>query len=321
MNEEIKLDLKDRKILFELDTNARQTNSQIARKVGLNKNTVNYKITRMTKEGIILGYYSVIDSSKVGYFSVRVYARFLNTSENEEKRILNWLCNSKFVGVVNKIETIYDFGFMAYVKSIYEWEEVWNEFKRKFRKYFWQEQVDIFSKVYHYKRKYLLGKKDKPSNFETIGGREIEKVDNTDLKILSLLAQNARISLVDLSFKLKIPVRTLASRIKNLEKRKIIQGYRLDLNLVKIGYEYYKLNFKLNDCSKYQELFNFCENHINVIYIDQTLGDFDFEIDVEVMNRTELLELINYIKAKFEVRELEFLFFKEYLKLETIPRF
>jgi DNA-binding Lrp family transcriptional regulator len=321
MSEEIKLDLKDRKILFELDTNARQTNSQIARKVGLNKNTVNYKINRMTKEGIIAGYYSVIDSSRVGYFSVRVYAKFLNTTEVEEKRILDWLGNNKQVGVVNKIETIYDFGFMAYVRSIYEWEEVWNEFKRKFRKYFWQEQVDIFSKVHHYKRKYLLGKKDKPSNFETIGGKETEKVDDTDLKILSLLARDARISLVDLSFKLKTPVRTLASRIKNLEKKKVIQGYRLGLNLNKIGYEYYKLNFKLNNCSNYRELFAFSENHINVIYIDQTLGDFDFEIDVEVKNRLELLELINHIKANFEVREVEILFFKEYLKLETIPRF
>ena len=57
----MKLDLKDRKILYELDSNARQSNSEIAKKVGLNKNTVNYKINRMTEEGIIAGYYTVID--------------------------------------------------------------------------------------------------------------------------------------------------------------------------------------------------------------------------------------------------------------------
>ena len=68
----MKLDLKDRKILYELDSNARQSNSGIAKKVGLNKNTVNYKINRMTEEGIITGYYTVVDSSRLGYFSIRV---------------------------------------------------------------------------------------------------------------------------------------------------------------------------------------------------------------------------------------------------------
>jgi len=321
MVEPTKLDLKDRKILFELDRDARQSNSEIAKKVGLNKNTVNYKITKMIEDGVIAGYYTIVDSSKLGYFSVRVYAKFFNTNEKKEKEIFDWLKKNKFVGVVNKIDTNYDIGFMAYAKDIYEWEDVLNEFKAKFREYIWQERVDIFCRVYHYQRNYLSDSKEKFREFQTIGGKELEKADELDLKILSILAKNARMPIVEIAEKLKADDRTIAFRIKQLEKKKIIQGYRVSLNLAKIGYEYYKLNFKLNDCSNYKSLFDFCKNHKNVIYIDQTLGDLDFEIDVEVEGRQGLFELINEIKKNFPIRDVEILNFKEYLKLETIPEF
>lgn len=321
MIEEVKLDLKDRKILFELDKNSRQSNSEIAKKVGLNKNTVNYKINRMTQEGVIKGYYSVIDSSKLGYFSIRIYLKFFNTNQEDEKKMIEWLNNQKIVGVLAKIETIYDLVIMCWVKNIYEFEDFLQEFKKKFRKHFWQEKVHIFSKVLHFKRKYLLSqKKEYDEEPETIGGKEISDFDELDLKILRLLAKNARMPLIDISSKLKTPERTIAFRIKQLEKKKIIQGYRINLELQKIGFEYYKLNFILNDFSKYEELENFCKIHENVIYIDKTLEELDFEIDVEIKNKQELLKLISEIKEKFSVRNVDILEFKEYIKLESIPQ-
>ncbi|MBU1199837.1 MAG: Lrp/AsnC family transcriptional regulator [Nanoarchaeota archaeon] len=321
MIDEVKLDLKDKKILFELDKNSRQSNSEIAKKVGLNKNTVNYKINRMTQEGVIKGYYSVIDSSKLGYFSIRIYLKFFNTKLEDEKKMIEWLNSQKIVGVLAKIETIYDLVLMCWVKNIYEFEDFLQEFKKKFRKHFWQEKVHIFSKVLHFKRKYLLSqKKEYDEEPETIGGKEISDFDELDLKILRLLAKNARMPLIDISSKLKTPERTIAFRIKQLEKKKIIQGYRINLELQKIGFEYYKLNFILNDFSKYEELESFCKIHENVIYIDKTLEELDFEIDVEIKNKQELLKLISEIKEKFSVRSVDILELKEYIKLESIPQ-
>ncbi len=314
-----KLDLKDKKILIELDKNARQTNSEIAKKVGLNKNTVNYKINRLVEGGVISGYWTVIDISKMGYFIMRVYLKFFNSDEGHEKRITDFLVEHESVGVVSKIESVYDLGFMFFAKNVYEWEEFWGDFKKRFRKYFWEEKVQIFSGVNYYKRKYLYDKE--PSReFETIGGKTILAYDELDLKILQIISKDSRVSLIDIAEKLKTPERTVAFRIKNLEKKKIIQGYRVNLNLDKIGYEYYKINFLMNDCSNSLELEAFCQNHKNIIYIDKTLGDYDFEIDVEVKGRTELLALLNEIKSKFDVRDTEILNFKEYLKLESIPQ-
>lgn len=318
----IKLDLKDRKILYELDRNARQSNSQIAKKVRLNKNTVNYKINRLTEEGIILGYYTVIDSSKLGYFSFRVYLKFFNTTSEKEQEIIGWLKNHKMVGVVGKIETVYDLAFHVWVKNIYEFDDFWLEFKRKSRKYFWNEKAQVFSKVYHFKRKYLMEEKatELKDECETIGSSQIIKYDKLDFEILKLLSKNARMPLLEVSERLKTPPRTIAFRIKQLEKKKVIQGYRTNIALDKIGYEYYKINLILNDFDKYDEFLQFAKNHPNIIYFDRTLSELDFEIDVEIKNREELLKLLEIIKRNFGIRDAEVFTYKEYYKLETIPQ-
>ena len=88
----------------------------------------------MEKEGIITGYYAVIDSSKLGLFSIRVYIKYFNTTTENEKEIINYLKENEIIGVIGKIETIYDLVFMVWIKNINEFEKFWIEFKKRLRK-------------------------------------------------------------------------------------------------------------------------------------------------------------------------------------------
>ena len=63
--DKINLDLLDRKILYQLDLNARQSNAQIARKVKTSKEVVNYRLKRLEKENYILGYHTRINFWKL----------------------------------------------------------------------------------------------------------------------------------------------------------------------------------------------------------------------------------------------------------------
>ena len=45
------LDLKDRKILYQLDLNARQSNAEIAKKTRLSKDAVGYRIKKLEEQG------------------------------------------------------------------------------------------------------------------------------------------------------------------------------------------------------------------------------------------------------------------------------
>jgi len=318
--EQIKLDLKGKKILSQLDINSRQSNSKIAKKVGLSKEVVNYRIKNLEESGIIKGYYTVIDFSKLGYFSIRVYLKLLDASTEKEKEMLEFLVNHKNTFFVAKIDGAYDIGFGTWIKEIYEFEKFWNSFKMKFKKFIGKDNFSIFTKAYHFHRAYLLDKKTEETKPEIFGGNKIEKHDEKDIKILRLLAKNSRISIIEMSEKLKMPPKTIDFRIKKLEKNGIIQGYRFIFDFELFGYEYYKVDLMLKDIARVNNLIQFSQNHPNILYIDQTIGGSDFEFDLEVKNKEHFLEIINKLREEFpEIREWSYFNIRHYPKLLYFP--
>lgn len=299
---QIKLDIKDRKILYELDLNARQSNSELAKKIQLKKDTINYRIKRLEKQGIIQGYYTSLDTSKLGYISFRVYLKYFEITPEKEKEIIDWLVKHKKTGLVAKKEGNHDLAFLIWVKDIYEFDEFWNEFIEKFRSYFYENYIGIWTKIYHYKRAYLLNVKEDLSETEITGGSRVKaEIDETDLEIIKLLAPNARIPLIEIAKKLKLSERAIAYRIKALKEKKVILGYRPLLNLGKLGYNYFKLDIRLKDATKIKELMGIARINPNIIYVNKMIsGLADFEMDIQMKDEKEFLNLINELKERFK---------------------
>lgn len=64
---------------------------------------------------------------------------------------------------------------------------------------------------------------------------ETERLDPIDRKILSALTENARLSIVDLSRRVGLSKTPVAARVKALEERGVIVGYRAILDPEKLG--------------------------------------------------------------------------------------
>ena len=62
-------------------------------------------------------------------------------------------------------------------------------------------------------------------------------IDNTDLEILKNLVVDARLSARQLAIKLGMSTVTILTRIKKLEKEKIIKGYAAIIDHEKLGYD------------------------------------------------------------------------------------
>jgi Lrp/AsnC family leucine-responsive transcriptional regulator len=89
-----KYDLKDRKILYELDINSRQSFRSIGRKVCLSKDVVASRVKKFKEIGLINTFFTVIDSSKLGYISFRFYLVFQHTTPKIEKEIVDYFVKS-----------------------------------------------------------------------------------------------------------------------------------------------------------------------------------------------------------------------------------
>ena len=77
------IDKTDRKILYELDLNARKPHSQIAKKLRINRSIVSYRINEMKKKGIIKGTFLELNNQLLGYYNVRLFIKFSNAKLDE----------------------------------------------------------------------------------------------------------------------------------------------------------------------------------------------------------------------------------------------
>jgi len=217
----IKLDLKDRKILYELDRNSRQTFHQIAKKVGLSKDSVIYRINKLQREGIIKQFHTIIDTGKLGFISFRLYIKLQNTTPEKEKEIIEFLKKQKNVTWLVSIDGEYDLGLWILTKSIKEMNKLWKSILEKYNDFIEKRWLTIFTKVSYFPRAYLLEKEHNTEEHIFITESEETKLDKLGLEILDLLAHNSRIPILEISEKLKITPKTAAARIKQLERKQI----------------------------------------------------------------------------------------------------
>ena len=87
------MDVKDRKILYELSKNSRLSASQIAKKVGVSKDAVIYRMENLEKLGIIQKYMTVVNLRKLNYRTHILFLEFRKFDLETEKKILDFLVN------------------------------------------------------------------------------------------------------------------------------------------------------------------------------------------------------------------------------------
>ncbi|VVB79401.1 HTH-type transcriptional regulator LrpA [uncultured archaeon] len=295
------LDLKDKKILYELDINARQSYGSIAKKVGLSKNAVIYRTEQLTKSQVIKSSRAIIDFGKLGLIQFRIYLDLKNASPKKEEEIINFLCAKRIVTHVASVDGAYNLSATLITKNIAEMHELWDELFEKYVNYIEKRLLTILTRNYYYYRPYL--KEAKENNFERQITTPIKPVEisSTDLEILKLLAKNARTPIVDISEKLKITPKTVIAHIKTLEKKKIIIGYGVNIDLSKLGYEMFRVSFILYRLTKekLEEFQRYMMSHPNIIYDEEVVGGDDYEIEAHVKNISELRKIIEDLKSKF----------------------
>jgi len=297
-----KLDLKDRKILYQLDLNCRQSNSQIGKKVGLSKQVVDYRIKRMEDIDIIKRYWTNIDSYKLGYEVYRYYIVFQNVDSRIKSEIIEYFANYGNMWVVDSAKGIYDLVLVIWVKNILKFYKFWDNANEKYGDYFAEKIFSIYLQASVFPLTYLLldkfDKTDRDKYEQKVGG-ETAKIDYMDYRILSELAENARISLVELAETLQSSSQNISYRVKNLIKKGVIQGFKLGIDTKKIGYEHFKVDIWLKEPSKRRKIWNYIKYNPYVTFINTSAGYADIEIEFNIEDLDKLLQTIENISSEF----------------------
>jgi len=322
----VKLDIKDRKILYELDLNCRQLNTQIGKKVGLKKDVVAYRIKRMQDEGVINCFWTAINTFKLGYNVFRIYINFQFVSSDKKNEIIQYFVNHKNSWAVVSVKGEIDLNVILWVRDIYEFYRFWEKTIELYGDYFSNSAISILVYVNAYQKSYLLLDEYEKSDrllYQTVCGRENVEIDEIDYRLLNEIAINARAPLIELAEKLNCSSQTINYRIKNLIENGVIQSFRVGIDISKMGLEKFVLNIYLREQKQRNFLVNYLKDLPYLEYIDIALGWADLQLEVILKDINDLTKIMDQIASKFPnaIKKQNLMIATQYHKERWLPEF
>lgn len=313
------VDYIDLKILYELDYNSRQSIKEIAKKIKVSREVVDYRVKRLIDKKIIRNFTINTSVFKTGLTTVKTYITFIDLSINKEKEIIDYLLKNKKVGWFYKVMGRWDFNLIYFGKSLSDFSYFWNDFYSKFGKYIFDKEITIFEYGEIYPRDFLIEdvnyeKKDFSRNFNI--NDEKVKLSFIEEEILKILSKNSKENILNIANKLNTSTNTVYSKIKELQKNNVILGNSIGINHNLLNYSYYKvlLYFKNYNLGDFDKLKLFCRNNPKIWSISKFIGGSDLEFEVFVKNDNELDEILNNIKKIKIIKRTEIIkYHKEYL--------
>jgi Lrp/AsnC family leucine-responsive transcriptional regulator len=142
-------------------------------------------------------------------------------------------------------------------------------------------------------------REEKELRFARYSKTSHEEIDETDQKILGLLSENARRTSTDIAQKLGVSVDKIIYRIKQMEKKGIIQGYKTIINTMQIGFQRYVLLLKIQAEEKQEvSLVETLRNSNEILYLMRCVGEWNLVIDMCFNNITSLREAMQNIRSR-----------------------
>lgn len=319
------LDIKDRKILYELDLNARQSLTQIGKKVGLKKDVVSYRIKKLQDEGIIKNFWTAINTFKLGYLVFRIYITFQYTNQNVMDSIIRKFVDYKNTWTVySTYFSDFDIGIIVWVKNIFEFYQFWDKILDEYEDYFQKYIVSIYSQAICYKKSFLIANYNNKSDrkmYAATSGESFVNIDEIDYILLNEIAIEARIPIIDLAEKLDCSSSTVQYRIKSLIKKGVIQAFRVNIDLSKFNLQEFTIDIYLKQHKQKNSIIKYLEKKPYFIGLNLAVGWSDIEPELIVKNVDELNPILGEVNANFPdtIKKQNYWVIKQRFKERWLP--
>ncbi|MFH0817795.1 MAG: AsnC family transcriptional regulator [Candidatus Micrarchaeota archaeon] len=299
------LDARDRAILGLLESDSRMPVSHIAKKVRLSKDGVAYRIRRMGAEGVIVGFYTVLNITKLGLLAHKVTIKLQNAEPKKEAEIIDYLKTAEIVGRLVNCDGRWDLMFITWTESTYEFDKFMTKFMDKYGSFVQEKEFNIITESHSCKRKYLVATKPEESVYS--GAPSRARMDEVDLSIVKLMANDSRARLVDLAKEVGMTPEAVRQRVKNLIDKDVMQKFRPILNESALGRQFYNVMIRLHTTHGIERMFEYFKHHPSVIHYSKYNGTFDLGVDVEIEGPDKFREMTSELKTNFakEIRNYE----------------
>ncbi|MEK6938602.1 MAG: Lrp/AsnC family transcriptional regulator [Nanoarchaeota archaeon] len=315
----------ERKLIRELGNDARQSYKELAKKIKSKKEVVAYHITKLEREGVIKKYMPVFSQARLGITVYKIYVRFQGLSSELEGEMIKELEKSPYVNWIAKSVGTWDLMLAFYCRNILEFAEHKSQLLfKKYGKYIQDYTISILEDALVYTRDYLINAhtRERPGLIYC-GSLIEEKIDENQKEIIRLIRNNARYEVADLARRLKLNVKTVMNKIKDLENRKIIQGHITTVDQEKLGVVFFKVQIFFQDYSdeQYRKVLNFCKSNKYVVNLMKSVSDWEIELEVEAETSKEVYQFAKDLRITFPtiLKKVDLHIITKEIKVDYLP--
>jgi DNA-binding Lrp family transcriptional regulator len=292
------LDAKDRKVLSALFNDARSPFSTIAKKARISKESANYRVKRLAKEGFLVGFNTVVDVKKLGWNMFFVYIRFRKIDVEQESIILGYLAAHPNVAQVFRCLGNYDALIKVFVREAEDVDVLMKGIESRFKENMDSYGIDFIVDETAVPFSFLY-KPDSNRIYRMEKSEGKTQLSPIERKLLKLLAKDARLPIADAARKLHTSRDIVSYHLKKLQEEGVILKFRPDLLTKRIGYSWYFLILKTEKLtpSINAALESFLLSHPNVTYVYRSVRNSDVQVEIRALNNEELNDIVIEIRG------------------------
>ena len=299
----IRLDALDRKLLFELDNNSRQSISELARKLRQGRDRIDYRLQRLQEQQIIKQCTVTINPYRFGYTLFKTYLKVSKRKEQYEKLIVLLRSHPRVYWIAD-CDGRWDLIFATFAKSPHEFLEIQNQILSACTDIVISFTNFTLVNVWMYRKNYLLTQgitAQTKEDFLVGGNPHHYNLERFEWELLKLLSKDSRMSIIDLAHALGSTESIVRYRIEELEKSGLIVGYRVELDLAKLGMLFFKAQIYLQEYGnkEIKKLREFCASHPQITYFIEQIGDAPIEMELEVDGFEQYTKIIDQFRTAF----------------------
>lgn len=275
-------------------SDGRQTDNEVAQKMGETKETVKKNFAEMQEIGIITGATTHINYKSFGYKAVAHI--LINFDSRQEEQLVNYL---------KKMPEIYSFynrgikgnlDVIVILETLEKLNVIKDEFKRCFAILEMRTAIWTDVKEMNYNLALISDNAEKRKeaiNYQVKAqksGSQSMILTDVDQKIADKLSENGRVSMETLGREIGISSDTAKRRYERLKKNGVLK-VTIQINPNKIGYKALCVFFTVTSTENSSEIIEEISRIPDVISIMKTTGNYDLQIYVMVKDLGQFLSV------------------------------
>lgn len=313
---------RERHLLAALELRGGSSVAEIAKLTRLKPHTVSYTFRRLRELGVIAERRPIVDLGRLGILHYTFLVALQYQKEDAHRRFIQYLRDLPQCTWMYEVGGEYQYGFSLSVRDAAELSVMLRALTKSFSDLIFDKVMCLQRFFAYFGHRHLASDLRAPPPLLFRVEDQPIAIDAVDERVLHALALGPT-RVTEAAQAAGIPLPTFERRKRALEDRQVIRGYFHWIDTAALGYQFYLILVFLRGMSgsHITTLLSLADKEARILFVNECLGVWDFELGVCVKAGSEVGEVVRAVYRTLgeHIRSVSVVPVFRYLKFKTYP--